>query len=132
MTKDQIWDKARHVWQVGAQELRRLEQTVDSESLAACVEAIADCSGRIVTAGVGTSGAAAKKIAHSLSCIERPSFFLDPGDAPHGALGAVQKGDVCILISKGGGTREIVGLIPSLRTKGATIIAAGDLAHREG
>ena len=40
----------------------------------------------------------------------------------HGALGAVQAGDVAILISKGGGTREIVNIIPALKTKKAFII----------
>lgn len=86
------------------------------------VRTIGDCRGRIITAGVGTSGAAAKKIAHSLSCIERPSFFLSPGDAVHGALGAVQAGDVVIAVSKGGGTREIINIIPAIKTRKALLI----------
>jgi len=118
----QVWSTALHVWKTGAQELTRLERTIDPGALEACVDAIAKCTGRIVTAGVGTSGAAAKKVAHSLSCVERPSFFLDPGDAVHGALGAVQSDDVAILFSKGGGTREIVNVIPALQTKRAFII----------
>jgi D-arabinose 5-phosphate isomerase GutQ len=122
MTADQIWSKALHVWRTGARQVARLAETVDPEALSKCVEAIAACRGRIVTAGVGTSGVAARKIAHSLSCIERPAFFLDPGDAPHGALGSVQPGDVCILVSKGGGTVEIVRLLPALRGKRAFVI----------
>ena len=118
----QVWSTALHVWKTGAQELTRLERTIDPGALEACVDAIAKCTGRIVTAGVGTSGAAAKKVAHSLSCVERPSFFLDPGDAVHGALGAVQSDDVAILFSKGGGTREIVNVLPALQTKRAFII----------
>jgi KpsF/GutQ family protein len=110
------------VWKTAAGELARLERTVDPEAVDACVEAIARCTGRIVTAGVGTSGAAAKKVAHSLSCVERPSFFLDPGDAVHGALGAVQPGDVAVLFSKGGGTREVVNMIPALTAKRVFII----------
>jgi KpsF/GutQ family protein len=102
--------------------LSRLEEIIDQEALSRCVEVIGSCKGRILTAGVGTSGAAAKKIAHSLSCIERPSFFLSPGDAVHGAPGAAQEGDVAILISKGGGTREIVNIIPALQTKKVFII----------
>lgn len=39
---------------------------------------------------VWRTAAAARKIAHSLSCIERPSFFLEPSDGVHGALGAVR------------------------------------------
>jgi KpsF/GutQ family protein len=123
MTKDEIWQKATAVWEVGAQALSGLSRSVDREALARCVQVIADCTGRIVTAGVGTSAAAARKIAHSLSCVERPSFFLSPADAVHGALGAVQPGDVAILISKGGGTREILNLIPALHTKKVFMIA---------
>ncbi len=122
MTEKDIWKKAEYVWGVGAKELEKLKESIDRESFVTVVKTIAACRGRIVTAGVGTSGAAAKKIAHSLSCIERPSFFLDPGDAVHGALGSVQKGDVAILISKGGGTGEILNLIPALQSKKVTII----------
>ena len=122
MTPDEIWQKALHVWSVGAREIERLGQTVDKAALARCVEAIASCRGRIVTTGAGTSAAAARKIAHSLSCIERPAFFLEPADAVHGALGSVQTGDVAILISKGGGTGEILRLLPALKTKKVFVI----------
>lgn len=122
MNNDEIWSKACHVWRVGAYELQRLESYVDRKAFALCVEKIAECKGRILTAGVGTSSAAARKIAHSLSCVERPSFFLSPGDAVHGALGAAQPGDVAILISKGGGTREIMNLVPALREKKVFVI----------
>jgi KpsF/GutQ family protein len=117
-----IWSKARHVWDTGAKELERLITVIDRQSFINCVKMIGNSKGRIFTAGVGTSGAAAKKISHSLSCIERPSFFLSPGDAVHGALGSVQPGDIGILISKGGGTGEILSLIPSLKSKRAFII----------
>jgi len=122
MTADQIWQKALHVWSVGARELDRLAATIDRNALVRCVETIALCRGRIVTSGAGTSAAAARKIAHSLSCIERPAFFLEPSDAVHGALGSVQPGDVAILISKGGGTGEVVRLLPGLKAKQAFIV----------
>lgn len=122
MTDDKIYEIARRAWDTGSRELERLKSTVSGEALAECVKRIGDTRGRVFTAGVGTSGAAAKKIAHSLSCIERPAFFLSPGDAVHGALGSVQSGDTGILISKGGGTGEILRLLPSLKTKGVFII----------
>jgi KpsF/GutQ family protein len=123
MTRDEMWSKALHVWDVAARELARLPTTVDRDAFSRCVEQIASCRGRIVTLGCGTSAAAARKVAHSLSCIERPSFFLSPSDAPHGALGAVQPGDVVILFSKGGGTKELLGLVPSLKAKKAFLVA---------
>jgi D-arabinose 5-phosphate isomerase GutQ len=78
--------------------------------------------GRVATAGCGTSAAAAKKIAHSLSCIERPAFFLSPADAVHGALGSVQPGDVAVCISKGGNMPEILAMLPAFKTKNVSII----------
>lgn len=123
MNNDEIWRKATHVWNVGSTELARLPNTIDKVAFIRLVEVLGDTSGRIAVSGVGTSGAAAKKIAHSLCCIERPAYFLSPGDAVHGALGAVQPGDPVILISKGGGTKEIVNLLPSLQVKKSFIVA---------
>ncbi len=118
-----IWERATRTWAVAASELSRLEKVVDRPAFERLVEQLGQTKGRIAVAGVGTSGAAARKIAHSLSCIERPAFFLSPGDALHGGLGAVQPGDVAILISKGGASREIVGLVPSLRAKKVFVVA---------
>ena len=120
--KNEIWEHAVRVWRLGSETLSRLKDEVDRDAWCRCVQVLADCRGRIVTSGVGTSGAAAKKIAHSLSCIERPAFFLSPDDAVHGGLGAAQEGDVAILISKGGGTAEILGLIPALKKKRVFLI----------
>ncbi|SRR6056297_497362 len=122
MTAEQMWNKALHVWNTGARELESLSNHIDQKSFIRCIEEIAACKGRIITAGVGTSGAAAKKIAHSLSCIERPAFFLDAGDGVHGGLGVAQGGDIAILISKGGNTREILNVVPALQQKQVKII----------
>lgn len=116
------WETARQVWQAEAAALAALPEIVEPAAFQRCVETLAACRGRILTAGCGTSAAAAKKIAHSLCCIERPAAFLAPGDAVHGGLGLAQPGDVVIAISKGGNTREIVNLIPALQTKRAFLI----------
>jgi D-arabinose 5-phosphate isomerase GutQ len=122
MTDRALWEKATHTWRVGSYELSRLADTVDPDAFIRCVKALARCKGKIVTSGAGTSAAAARKIAHSLSCIERPAFFLEPADAVHGALGSVQKDDAAIFLSKGGGTREITAMIPAVKAKKALLI----------
>jgi KpsF/GutQ family protein len=118
----QLFELARHVWQTEAASIDALSSTVDPAAFGRCVETLATCRGRILTTGCGTSAAAAKKIAHSLCCIERPATFLAPGDAVHGGLGLVQPQDVVIAISKGGNTREIVNLLPAIQTKRAFLI----------
>ncbi len=135
MTHEQMWRRARDVWDLAAREVSALAESVDPKAFARCVEVLAACRGRIVTMGCGTSAAAARKVAHTLSCVERPAFFLSPSDAPHGALGSVQPGDVVILFSKGGKTRELLDVVPSLEAKRVTIVTAtesadSDLARR--
>ncbi len=77
---------------------------------------------KVITAGCGTSGATAVRVAHSLNVCEVPSFFLDPSMSIHGGCGAIQKGDVVVLFSKGGNTPEITNYIPICRKKGAVVI----------
>lgn len=117
------WHTALRVWEAEASALRDLARIVDPKALDRCVQVIARCRGKILTAGCGTSAAAARKIAHSLCCIDRPAAFLSPADAVHGGLGLVQSGDVVIAISKGGGTREILNLVPTISRKKAFLIA---------
>jgi len=131
MSPEAIWDAACETWSVGKSELDRLASTIDKVAFTKVVETIGNCRGRIAVAGVGTSGAAARKIAHSLCCIERPAFFLSPGDGVHGALGAVQPGDIAILISKGGNSPEIVRLVASLKAKRVFIIAVTENENSE-
>lgn len=117
-----LYESILNTWNVEAQGVRDLSEKLDKDTLLKVVKAIGDCRGRIIVAGCGTSAAAGKKIAHSLCCIERPACFLVPSDAVHGALGMLQPGDVLILISKGGNTKEIINLIPACKTKKATLI----------
>lgn len=113
---------ASHVWETAVHELERLSEYYDQNAFASCVRLLAERRGRVFVCGVGTSGVAARKLVHSLSCVEIPSYFLNPADAVHGALGAVQSGDIVFLISKGGGTNEIIQLLPSLKVKHTEII----------
>jgi KpsF/GutQ family protein len=126
MNDNEIWSKSKNTWRIGSEALIKLIETIDKQSLVNCVKEISNCKGRIITSGAGTSASAARKISHSLSCIERPSFFLSPTDAVHGALGSVQMNDIVILISKGGNTKEIINLIPSLKKKKVFIIGVSE------
>lgn len=97
--------------------------TLDTEMITKVVKLIANCKGKIVLTGCGTSAMAGKKIAHTLSCIECPAFFLTPSDAVHGSLGSLQPVDILILISKGGNTAELIPIVKSCKQKGALSIA---------
>jgi D-arabinose 5-phosphate isomerase GutQ len=108
-----------------AKAIENLTKKLDYRALDKIVERLLKAkrsNARVFVAGCGTSGAAAKRIAHTLSCIEIPGIFLSPADAPHGAMGMIQPGDVVVLISKGGGTPEILNYVPCCKDKGATIV----------
>ena len=77
---------------------------------------------KVITAGCGTSGTLAQRVAHSLCVVEVPSCFCAPGNSIHGGMGIIQKDDVVVLFSKGGNTPEILNYIPCAKEKGATII----------
>ena len=77
---------------------------------------------KVITAGCGTSGTLAERVAHTLCVVEVPATFCAPGNSIHGGMGVIQKGDVAVLFSKSGNTPEILNYIPCCRAKGATII----------
>jgi D-arabinose 5-phosphate isomerase GutQ len=77
---------------------------------------------KVITAGCGTSGTLAERVAHSLCVVEVPATFCSPSNSIHGGMGVIQKGDVVVLFSKGGNTPEILNYIPCAKAKGATII----------
>lgn len=100
-----------------------IQKEIGEEEWLALVKLLGDCKGRIVLSGCGTSAMAGQKISHSLNCIERPAVFIAPSNALHGGLGFVQKDDVCVFISKGGNTGELLEMVPACRTKGAKVVA---------
>lgn len=117
------WEYIENTLLIESETIKDLISDVSKEAVFQVIEEIKACKGRVVVAGCGTSGVAAKKIVHSLCCIERPAYYLNPSDAVHGQLGLVQEGDLVILLSKGGKTSEIASLIPALKSKNVKIIA---------
>lgn len=106
-----------------ADSVRDISRELDFAVVEKIVELLVHNKGMVFVAGCGTSGAAAKKIVHTLSCVECPAAFLSPADAVHGSMGAVREGDVVFLLSKGGATPEITQLVPQLKAKNAVVIA---------
>ncbi|TVR75807.1 MAG: SIS domain-containing protein [Chitinophagaceae bacterium] len=94
-------------------------------SLIKSVEIILGCKGKVVLSGMGKAGLIARKIAATLSSTGTPSMYLHPGEAQHGDLGALRYGDVLIILSNSGKTREaleLVSLSRELIPEGISII----------
>ncbi|HEV2363154.1 MAG TPA: KpsF/GutQ family sugar-phosphate isomerase [Caulobacteraceae bacterium] len=77
----------------------------------AAVEAMANAEGRVVVTGMGKSGHVARKIAATLASTGTPAFFLHPGEASHGDLGMVARGDVVLALSWSGGNPELSDVV---------------------
>ncbi|MBV9818692.1 MAG: KpsF/GutQ family sugar-phosphate isomerase [Solirubrobacterales bacterium] len=95
----------------------------------AAVAAIVALRGKVVTAGVGKSGHAARKTAATLCSVGIPAAHLDAGNSLHGDLGLTMPGDLALLFSKSGMTMELLTIVPHLRARQVTLVAiVGDAA----
>ena len=123
MNADEEFARACQGWQTYSQELLALQRHLNAATWQQLLMLITGCKGKIAVTGVGTSGIAARKIAHMLACVEQPAVYLSATDAAHGDLGFMRSNDLMILISRGGNSEELTRLLPTLKTKGVTIIS---------
>lgn len=119
---EQALIRAQEAFAIEAEEVLRARKVMDMEAFGKAVEALKNAS-RIAASGCGHSGIACRHFAHLMCCIERPARFISPAEAVHGASGFLQKGDVILLVSRGGKTKELLPIADISRTKGATVIA---------
>ena len=105
-----------------AREILRARDVMDMAAFGRAVDALKSAP-RIGASGCGHSGIACRHFAHLMCCIERPARFISPAEAVHGASGFLQRGDVMVLVSRGGKTAELLPIARISREKGATVIA---------
>ena len=91
-----------------------LASQIDDRFDQAC-EIILQCQGRVVVTGMGKSGHIGRKMAATFASTGTPSFFMHPGEAGHGDLGMLVRGDVLIAISNSGKSDEIMMLMPLIK-----------------
>ncbi len=91
-----------------------LAKQIDTRFNQAC-EIILQCKGRVVITGMGKSGHIGRKMAATFASTGTPSFFMHPGEAGHGDLGMLVRGDVLIAISNSGKSDEIMMLMPLIK-----------------
>lgn len=92
------------------------------DSFERAVEAILNCKGRLLVAGMGKSGLIGKKIAATFNSTGISSFFLHPAEAMHGDLGLVRRDDILLMISKSGRMGEMELITATARRMGLKII----------
>jgi arabinose-5-phosphate isomerase len=107
-------DTARRVLKIEAQAIQDVVTRLDA-TFEKAVDLLFACKGRVVLTGMGKSGLVARKISATFSSTGTPSFFLHPGEALHGDLGMLARGDTLIAVSYGGETEEIIHLLEALK-----------------
>ena len=105
----------------------------------AAVDLIRAASGRVIVTGMGKSGHVGRKIASTFASTGTPALFVHPGEASHGDLGMIAKGDVIVALSWSGETAELknltdysrrfrIGLIAMTASANSTLAKAADVA----
>lgn len=112
----------RKALEIERQGLDELIARVDDSFARACQLLLA-CKGRVVVSGMGKSGHVAGKIAATLASTGTPSFFVHPGEASHGDLGMITRGDTVLAISYSGETAELLQILPLIKRLGVPLVA---------
>lgn len=122
MDSAKILKRARDVLDTEARGILALADRVD-DSFVRAVDLLYHCRGKVVVTGLGKSGLICRKIAATLSSTGTPALFLHAGDANHGDMGMIVKGDVVLAISNSGETEELLTFIPVIKRLGVKLIA---------
>lgn len=118
-------EKARRVIDIEIQELQRLREGI-SAPFSQAIELSLECvrgKRKFIVCGVGKSGNIAQKLTATLNSTGATAVSLNVGDALHGDLGVVDEGDLVIMLSYSGETRELIDLLPYLKRQGLSLVA---------
>jgi D-arabinose 5-phosphate isomerase GutQ len=116
-----LLEVGRHRILAEAQAVAAMVNAMDDHFLAA-LHLIESRQGKVLVSGAGTSAAVARRMAHLLAVTGTAALYLDPGEAIHGSLGAVEPGDVLIAISKNGGSAEVNTMAERAAGRGAALL----------
>lgn len=115
-------ESAQRTIRMEADAVQQQAKHLNDSFITAC-ELILNCQGRVVVTGMGKSGHIGNKIAATLASTGTPSFFVHPGEASHGDLGMITRGDVVIALSNSGETSEVTTLLPLLKRLAIPLIS---------
>jgi arabinose-5-phosphate isomerase len=122
MDSGKVLKLGRDVLDIEARGIISVRDRLD-ESFTRAVDLLYGCEGKVVVTGVGKSGLICHKISATLSSTGTPSIFLHAGDANHGDMGMIMRGDVVLAVSNSGETEELLKLLPVIKRFGIKLIA---------
>jgi len=113
---------ASDVFEREIEAIQATQKVINSEFIRAA-KLILKSSGKIITMGIGKSGAIAKKIAGTLTSTGSTAVFVHPVECLHGDMGIINPEDIALVLSKSGESDEIRRLMGFLRQRGVKIIS---------
>ncbi len=111
-------DIQRRVSEILAAEAAAIQAIPINSEFERAVHALRECTGKVLTTGMGKAGHIARKFAATLCSTGTAAAFIHPGEAAHGDLGLVGKDDCIVAFSTSGKTREILEMIELSRHLG--------------
>lgn len=86
------------------------------------VLALQDCTGKVLTTGIGKAGLIARKFAATLCSTATPASFIHPAEAAHGDLGLIDERDSIVAFSTSGKSNEVIEMLELSRHLGVKMI----------
>ncbi len=122
MIKQESLIQAKAAYAIESECINNMLEHFDEDAFSKAVELLKNAE-RIGVSGCGHSGIMCQHFAHLMCCIERPSRFISPAEAVHGAMGFMQQGDVMVFASRGGKTKELLPILDICKSKGVSVIS---------
>lgn len=122
MNPEEMLTAARTLIRAEGEALLKIAERLDDTFLQV-VQQVADCAGKVIITGAGTSGAMAYRMAHLLATCGITAFYIPPGDALHGESAMMNPGDLLIAFSKAGKSEDINRFARIARDRGASVMA---------
>lgn len=129
MNEALIIEKAKYLLQLEAKAVSRCADRI-GPTFAKAVELIngaQDQGKKLVLSGVGKSHYVAAKLSASFMSTGVTAIFIHPVEAFHGDLGAINPGDVILMLTKSGSTAELLSFMPFLKGRNPIIAITGQL-----
>ena len=121
MLSNEIFKSVEQAYDIESECIATMKSYIDKEEFSKAALLLSNAT-RIATSGCGHSGIICQHFAHLLCCIERPTRFISPAEAIHGATGYLQEGDVMVFASRGGSTKELFPILDICKAKGVKVI----------
>lgn len=107
--------------QIAALEKTRDQLPSQLGEVVGAMTAALDAGHKILVSGIGKSFHIGQKIAGTLTSTGSQAFVLHPSEALHGDIGAIQPGDILLILSYSGESDELLRLLPYAQRAGAKI-----------